>query len=191
MHGDVSIPKIDENTNVNTNIYLLRGMARVDINASVITENIIKLEVVSIHETSNSGRWVSDHRINKNGNPTTSVVTSPTLPNPNTTFTATPSGTVVVDMNKIENQLYVYENTPNSPPESRIVLAEKYNSNTVTAYYSIDITASDNSIMDILRNHHYTIKITGVTGSGYENIIDVANGESIDITANIIEWDFD
>lgn len=189
MHGSVDIANVTEDMTLNSVVYLLRAMARVDINANPIIEDIFKLEGVSVYFTPNTGRWVSNYRIDENGNPATPIVTAPTLPSSITTIkTTSPVPTQVID-NKIESQLYIYENSANSTPRpSRIVVSGIYNNTGNTVYYPVDFTTTEGTAFDILRNHHYTINVNAITGSGYDNEDDAANGASIDISTDIEVW---
>ena len=187
MHGSLSVAHISENTIINTPVYLLRAMAVVDINAYSIDENIFKLESASVYNTPDNGCWVSNYRIDENGDPATPKVTYPTMPPTFSNITASPHLPIVTN-NKLEEQLFIYENDEANTPASRAVISGIFNNNGTTAYYPVDFTNSNNIPIDILRNHRYTINITDVSGSGYSNAIDAANGESIDISADIIAW---
>ena len=187
MHGTLSLPNIIADVTVGTPVYLLRAIALVDVNAGGIAQNIFNLDGAYVYNTPNNGRLVSEYRVDDNGDPSTPIVTAPTMPTLFTTLIGTPSIVNVVG-NVMSNQLFIYENSKISAPTSRVVISGIFNSSGTTSYYPVDFIDANGAAIDILRNHLYLITITSITGSGYSNVTDAANGVSIDISADITHW---
>jgi hypothetical protein len=73
-----------------------------------------------------------------------------------------------------------------------IVVGGIYGNDNEPTYYRADFsTGSDDSekFLDVLRNHHYTFKITKVAGSGYGTSEDAFLGaKQIDFTVDVTSW---
>lgn len=68
-----------------------------------------------------------------------------------------------------------------------IVVGGKYNNSTTTTYYRIDF-ANNGKLMNVLRNNLYMFNIAGAKGPGFPSIEDAYASQSMNITANVVEW---
>lgn len=116
------------------------------------------------------------------------------------------------DVKQLGN-LYLYENTNYSDNGSdqpgtvqgnpkvattRLVVGgiykdEKQNDGTPkVTYYRVDITRNDNQgntkLVEVLRNHLYTLNIVNVSGSGYGDPDAAATGVPVNIDVKVIDW---
>ncbi|HJD74589.1 MAG TPA: fimbrial protein [Bacteroides reticulotermitis] len=96
--------------------------------------------------------------------------------------------------NKIEDQIYTFEvdNATKAVADrlnaTCLVVGGKYQSNTSTVYYRIDLKDYARDVyFDILRNHSYNVTITSVTDEGVGNPDDAYKGRST-IKAQVEGW---
>ena len=173
MHGILNLDKIDVITTVPEVVSLLRSVARVDVDASGVTASF-KLEGVMAYFTPDKGCLVSN---------STDAPTMPATVIPSTTDILS---SVSID-NKIENQLFLYENIVKSLPDrsSRVVVKGIYDGK--TCYYPVDFSDATGFI-PVRRNYNYVVNIISVTGPGYDSSEEASMGTSSDITVTIIKW---
>lgn len=75
------------------------------------------------------------------------------------------------------NPIYCYERKNSLSREPLYIIVKgKYNSDQTFTYYKIDIIKNgESALCDILRNHHYKIKIKGITGRGASTLLEAIN----------------
>ncbi|MDO4334930.1 MAG: hypothetical protein Q4C37_03760 [Bacteroidales bacterium] len=69
-----------------------------------------------------------------------------------------------------------------------LVVGGYYNGGSEMSYYRIDICNADGNLIDILRNHQYTITIKSVLGPGEPTPDEAYDNNNIKIVAEITDW---
>jgi hypothetical protein len=173
-------------------IHMLRAVAGIDVVLDRDVANFT-LDEIHIYNSKNAGRIVPDPanlespaRVNAATEPpgninngTSLVYTVPS--SMNTTF---------------ERTIYLFEAQGKAENQSSlatcVVVGGTFGTDGKTTYYRLDFLkkeTSDSYFRDILRNHRYTMNITSVTGSGYDDPDDAFNSKSINMVADIVDWD--
>ena len=108
----------------------------------------------------------------------------------------------------INYQMYLFENyyantsDPTKRP-TRIIVGGRYKlkdavpatatteeipAEWVDAYYPIDIVEDNGPYRPLIRNWKYEFLVNSISGRGYDNLEDAADGPTIDLTLNVIYW---
>ena len=208
MHGCIAFSTVVPG-DINKDVNLLRSVAKVDVEVAQNDQtSTFELHGVAVYFTPNKGRLVSTSALTASGSNLS--VSSPTMPITEYDILdkveTVPRGIVEnVGEYSILNNLFIYENKLSIPinqdytlvdgrlqGNSRIVVSGYYDGARVLSYYSVDFCKTDASghkkLIPILRNHQYFLKITSVSGGGYEEEEEAANNIPADIVASIIDW---
>lgn len=171
-----------------TGIKMLRAIARVDVNASTLTN--FKLTGVKAYRANDHLQIIP----NETG---VLTVTAPSVPNgSNANVNSSMFAVADADANLFSAQLYLPEAA--SPAANNrvsgatcIVVEGYYNGSTQLSYYRMDFDPDNaqNAFGQILRNHKYIFNIKTISAPGWSTADDAANNQSAHITASIQAWD--
>ncbi|MCL1973691.1 MAG: DUF4906 domain-containing protein [Bacteroidetes bacterium] len=195
MWGETEYMTIQSGTATLGTIYMLRMVAKIEVEVHSNVTSVFKLKSVHLYNTNTSGRIVP-----KSANIVNMKAVAPSLPasvlldqtplaySGSDYFTA-PS---VLDI-AMKGSIYLFErsalNTPNSfLDETCIVVGGQYNGGAVS-YYRIDFLDANNKHIDILRNHAYLCNIVEVKGPGYPTVDEAYRTKSFNMVANVLFWD--
>jgi hypothetical protein len=198
----------DENITVDANasiapttIILLRMVAKIDVvlkdDATLAAK--FHLKSVRLYNYATEGRIVPDASvIQKVGND--KYVTAPSLPSGYDPNRATPVCAYYDDFTTpgeagkaMRGVIYAFESQApdiTDPLKATcLVVGGFFNGSSDTTYYRIDfIKSNENSFMDILRNHSYTITITKVEGKGYDTPEEAFEHKSTNMEVTVLDW---
>lgn len=106
-------------------------------------------------------------------------------------FTAT-SGSIQRNIYVPESDIFIdLSGTPGDARHTErmaIVVGGIYNNSGSTTYYRIDF-AKNRTLLNVLRNHLYQFNIMRVSGAGYADVETAYKSLSMNMTAEILEWD--
>ncbi len=135
---------------------------------------------------------------------------NPTIPENTDSWTPSESGDDMgfgANDNYITRQIYVPEadikmgGTPgdaNHTERMAIIVGGQYDANgdgqfdrmDAFTYYRLDFV-QDGQLINVLRNHVYQFNIQSVSGHGYTSMIEAYEANPINMTCNIVDWDYD
>jgi hypothetical protein len=186
----------------NEDILLLRMVARIDVelDATYPAKTIKKFQLTSVrlYNYQAHGSVVPDSE----NRTSTGTVTHPSIPiNPDTNQPYVPvKGPAVYDEDIIGNSAMIraiYALESKSPDRLQdatcLVVGGRYSATgsftgVSESFYRVDFVTDDDTRLDILRNHHYQFKISEVSGVGYDTPEVALVSKSMNITAEIKEW---
>ena len=186
MWGESGLQQITDNTNLGT-VNLLRALAKVDVDCSAVNTSAFQLKHVYVYNSSNKA-YAAPLAANVSGY----SVTAPSIPSDaakNSVLTYNATG------NTYASEIYLAEavkgsaNTLSSSP--CLVIGGSYNSGAET-YYRVDFiktAGSTDTYLDILRNKQYNVKITKVSGNGYDTKEKAFNARAVNMSVDITAWD--
>ncbi len=187
MWGESSPVRISPGSQtLGSTIDLLRMVARVDVRLDTSVSGLtsrFKLKSVGVYNTNSSGLIVpTPSNVSsemRNGRLYT-FVTAPSLPSGVTRFpplTCTDFSSPGTPDIAMVGVIYILEALSNINPAFTpcLVIGGVYGSDSSTTFYRIDYEDPSGREVNILRNNHYTINITGVTGSGHATFEEAYN----------------
>lgn len=180
-------------------INLVRMVSKIDI--SLTTDQAkrdFKLKSIRLYNYNNKGRIIPIAS-NWNGED----VTAPSIPNeakkpesPNQNPLIYDGGAITSENISCLNEIYTFESAAGSSSTLQentcLVIGGIYQSDSYLSYYRIDFaqTASGNIIyLPLLRNHHYAVNITEISGSGQTTPEEAFKALPVNIKAEILNWD--
>jgi uncharacterized protein (TIGR02145 family) len=193
MWGEAAETLTDAVTQI-TGIKMVRAIARVDVvlGDEVIKADKFKLNEIYVYNSKTAGRVIPDPDNMYAGKAIAATEPTGSINN------ATPlQYTVPVAMNTaFERTMYLFEakgKAENKSSEATcLVIGGTYDTDADPTYYRIDFLkkeTTDSYYRDVLRNHHYRVNITKVSGSGYDTKEDAFNSKSFNMVADVVEWD--
>lgn len=196
MWGEVTATLIDGVTEI-TGVGMLRNIARLDVvlGDDVIAANNFQLNELYIYNSKNKGYIVPAP-----ANISSTKATAATVPADATDYAAwnnaTPLKYTIPAAMKtaFERTAYLFEAKAVAQDKASnatcIVVGGTYGTDTKISYYRLDFLLADGkTYKDVLRNHQYRANIIKVEGRGYPTPEDAFNSASLNILAEIIEWD--
>ncbi len=208
MFGITQNRTVDKN-NRNHTVEMVRMVAKVDVKyGSQAVYDIFRLVAVNVYNQPLEG-WVAP-KISTwpTGNVSTSAYFGGAAAPSKASYTGSPSDSPIrtggVSSEGITGQIYLFE-VPAGSQTGRdtntcLVVEGRYNPDQSNwtlvepSYYRVDFrrntgTAQDPvwEYMPLLRNHHYTVSVTSVTGPGYPTPEDAFYG-SARLEAEIVDW---
>jgi hypothetical protein len=97
--------------------------------------------------------------------------------------------------NLVKDRIFVFERAAFNGIDLALIIRGVYKgddpSNTTPNYYRIDMVKSDGIALDIVRNHLYSVKITGISGPGYATAGEALDHKPFNITTAIDAWNED
>ena len=209
MWGDVGNVTINSSTqNLDAqNIRLTRMLARVDVQIDPAVTNFT-LTSVDVYNYNTMGALVPTAAGSWDASTMTAI--APNVPSAST-LTKGPleynndSGKSEINTtaNRCAMEIYLFEaenhtagghGTAKEPTQRTcIVVGGKYNGASTPTYYRADFSTSKdntgNDVLDVLRNHHYTFKITKVSSSGAGSSEDAFEGTNkIRFEVEVVDW---
>lgn len=193
MWGETGILKIGER-GVIDNLFLLRGLARIDVLVAANMESQFKLEKVYIYNRKTRGHLAPRSDF---WDPVLKKVTAPTMPEdiyPLDPLTI--KGPIWYDSEsttEFVRNVYLYEAAGGGPDErldaTCLVVGGYYGTETTLSYYRVDLmNDAQTGYRDILRNHLYEIRIVSVSASGYDTPDAAFEGRSKNMQVVITTW---
>lgn len=197
LWGDIGTKTIDETAEIK-NISLLRMVARVDVIIPAAVTNF-KLASVHVYNYNTHGTLVP----NAAAALSSGKVTYPTVPAAST-LTEGPilyDGTAInTTSNQSVREIYITESENHTDNHTKakdllkrtcLVIGGTYGTDAAPSYYRVDFstgTGASQAYLDVLRNHKYTVNITGVSGSGYKDAETAFKSEPVNIEASVLTW---
>jgi hypothetical protein len=189
--GAVTITKQPGQFQLQGSISLLRMVAKIDVQLDETVPGLtdkFKMKSVRLYNTHTKGSIVPKET--RNG-----IVTKATVP----AGAEKQLGPLVYkDFTASEEaafcgSIYTFETAAAAAGETSkatcLVVGGHYNNENKETYYRIDFLDDEKEFIDILRNHHYTVNITNVTGSGYGTWEEAFEAKSVNMSVNILVWD--
>jgi len=198
MWGESEGIKIEEDTQID-NIYMLRGLARIDVHILQSAQDIFKLKEVYLYNRYVQG-YVAPVESNWDQNPVLDRVVAPTLPVGEVKITEGIKYESESDKNFI-SRLYAYEaegvGLERDLEATCLVLGGKYDTDPSVTYYRVDFKGalegggfiSEDGYYDpILRNHLYEINVRSVSDSGYSTPDEAFYNKREDMSVSVQTW---
>lgn len=194
MWGESSVCyPIDEGMSI-PSIQLLRSLAKVDLISKLNTDDF-ELKEVEVRNWKTRGRIVPDTG-DDYWDPTLTLVKKASEPASKTGLTGIlPLTYDQVEEKAIRNQIYLHEAAAVEEYEDLeatcLIIGGYYKKQTELSYYRADFrqkTGDQYTYMDILRNHHYSLNITGVYDEGYVTPDSAFLYKQANITVEITTW---
>lgn len=196
MFGEIPSITINSSTSFNTSINMVRMISKIDVALThANATNNFKLEDIRLYNYNDKGYIVP---IAANWNQAQSIVTEASIP-ASSNRTLGPllySGTEITttDISSI-GEIYTFESSKGIPSSlanaTCLVIGGKYTGDSQPTYYRIDFaqtSSSNTTYLSLLRNHHYKVNITEISGPGQPTPTDAFNSRPVNIKAEIIEW---
>ena len=187
MWGESGLQEITDNTNLGT-VNLLRALAKVDVDCSAVNTSAFQLKHVYVYNSNNKA-YAAPLAANVPGN----SVTAPSIPSDaakNSVLTYTAAN------NTYASEIYLAEAAKGSATALStspcLVIGGIYNNSGAETYYRVDFiktAGSTDTYLDILRNKQYNVKITKVSGNGYDTKEKAFNARAVNMNVDITAWD--
>lgn len=196
MFGEIPSITINTSTSFNTPVNLVRMISKIDValtNANAT--NNFKLQSVRLYNYNNRG-YIAP--VAANWNQAQSTVTAASVP-ATATLTQGPllyDGTSITttDISSI-GEIYTFEaikaNTASMANATCLVIGGTYTGDSQPSYYRVDFAqtvSSTTTYLPLLRNHHYKVNVTQISGPGQPTPTDAFNSRPVNIKAEIVEW---
>lgn len=195
MWGEIASITINQSTPANNPVNLIRMVSKIDVTltGTAATDNL-KLKSIRLYNYNNQGRIAPDAA---NWNQSQNIVTNPSVPS-TSALTLGPllyDGTSITttDVSSI-GEIYTFEAVKANPSSlgnaTCLVIGGIYTGDSQPTYYRVDFaqTSSTTTYLSLLRNHHYKVNISEVSGPGLATPADAFNSRPVNIKAEIIEW---
>ncbi|MDR0866438.1 MAG: FimB/Mfa2 family fimbrial subunit [Candidatus Symbiothrix sp.] len=183
-------------------IHLLRMVAKMDVELKGNATTKFNLTEVFLYNVNTNGRIVPSSSVVQevNGKLKVSAPTlpdSPVLAGTNSdlvSYSLTPGTTNL----SLKDEIYLFETkqpqadtlTKVASQATCLVIGGVYSTDAKPTYYRVDfLNADKDSLVDILRNHLYTVNITDVLGSGYDTPQEAFEAKGVNMLVDILEWD--
>lgn len=187
MWGESGLQQITDNTNLGT-VNLLRALAKVDVDCSAVNTSAFQLKHVYVYNSNNKA-YAAPLVVNVSGY----SVTAPSIPADaakNSVLTYNATG------NTYASEIYLAEAVKGSATALStspcLVIGGIYNNSGAETYYRVDFiktTGGTDTYLDILRNKQYNVKITKVSGNGYDTKEKAFNARAVNMNVDITAWD--
>lgn len=196
MFGEIPSITIDASTSFNTPVNMVRMISKIDVALThTNATNNFKLEDIRLYNYNDKGYIAPT---GANWNQSQSIVTEASVP-PSSNLTLGPlvySGTAITttDISSI-GEIYTFEaikaNTASFSNATCLVIGGIYTGDSQPTYYRIDFAqtaSSTTTYLSLLRNHHYKVNVTQISGPGQPTPTDAFNSRPVNIKAEIVEW---
>ncbi|MFV0538172.1 MAG: fimbrial protein [Dysgonomonas sp.] len=196
MFGEIPSITVNSSTSLSSSVTMVRMISKIDVALThANATNNFKLEDIRLYNYNDKG-YIAP--IAANWNQAQSIVTEASVP-PSSNLTLGPllySGTAITttDISSI-GEIYTFESTKGIPPSlanaTCLVIGGTYTGDSQPTYYRIDFaqtSSSTTTYLSLLRNHHYKVNITEISGPGQPTPTDAFNSRPVNIKAEIIEW---
>ncbi len=197
MFGEIPSIAINANTAINTPVNLVRMISKIDV-ALTHTDatNNFKLESIRLYNYNNKG-YIAPAEAN--WNQAQSMVTEASVPT-SSNLTLGPllyDGTAITttDIASI-GEIYTFEaikaNVASFSNATCLVIGGTYTGDSQPTYYRVDFAqtaSSTTTYLPLLRNHHYKVNITKVSGRGFASPTEAFNARPTNIEASVVVWD--
>lgn len=194
MWGEAKETLTDATTQI-SGIYMVRSIARLDVVLSqdVIDSNNFTLDKIYVYNSKKEGRIVPDPVNLENLVKVKSATEPPgSINNANPLVYDVPASMSTA----FERTIYLFEAAGKAENQASqatcIVVGGTFGTDGATTYYRLDFlkkSDTDSYFRDVLRNHLYCINILSVSGSGYTDPGDAFNSKSLNMVAEIVNWD--
>ncbi|GHU69075.1 hypothetical protein FACS189413_07300 [Bacteroidia bacterium] len=192
---------VDINSSTAPTITLLRMVAKIDVVLDVVNNAGLaakfQLKSVRLYNYASKGRIIPDTdkvKIENNNK----IATAPSFPVDYNRVTpvfadyndfSTPS----IANEAMKGVIYAFETHSefDKPLEATcLVIGGLYDGSTTPTYYRVDFVpkSNKNTLLDILRNHSYTITIADVSGKGYDTPDEAFSHKGVNIAVEILDW---
>lgn len=200
MWGEISSITVNNSTPANNPVNLVRMVSKIDVALThVDATSKFSLESVRLYNYNNKG-GIAPTALNWNAIQT--KVTAPSVPASAQKPTNPAQNPLVYDGTSITTpgisilgQIYTFEATAGSSSSLQsntcLVIGGTYTGDTQPSYYRIDftqITSGNTTYLALLRNHHYKVNISDISGPGLPTPTDAFNSRPANIKAEVIEW---
>ena len=196
MWGESGLVNLAVETTIDL-IYMMRMVARVDMNVDVGLQSDFKLHEVYLYNRYEAGRAV----------PASGVLTG-SGSNLRVNASSVPSGTIPVTLPKggefyttdnnnlrsVTRSIYLMENAPTDQPlrATCLVVGGKYQ-NGAMRYWRIDLPKQGNTALSggfrtFLRNNSYEVAIKAIKGDGYDTPDDAFYKSWTQVDVEVTEW---
>jgi hypothetical protein len=185
-------------------VELTRMVAKIDVAVAMsVPTTTFTLTSVSFYNRNTSGRVVPG-AITNSGATWSAPTAIPTYSLPASPGKATGVAHEynTVTSNAIVNTIYAFEaeggdgytSTDGIPYDQDpcLVIGGKFNGSTQDTYYRVNFVEIDDNTetyLDILRNHHYEVKIESVTGAGFATKEEALKSLPVNMVAVVTPWD--
>lgn len=187
MWGESGLQQITDNTNLGT-VNLLRALAKVDVDCSAVNTSAFQLKHVYVYNSNNKA-YAAPLVVNVSGY----SVIAPSIPTDaakNSVLTYNATG------NTYASEIYLAEAVKGSATALStspcLVIGGIYNNSGAETYYRVDFiktAGGTDTYLDILRNKQYNVKITKVSGNGYDTKEKAFNARAVNMNVDITAWD--
>lgn len=199
LWGEKMAVTIGNQTSLIDPIDLVRMISKIDV--ALTTENAknnFKLKSIRLYNYNNKGR-ITPASGNWNG---TSVI-APSIPNgvekpenPELNPLIYDNQAITIEDISCLNEIYTFEASAGSSSALQentcLVIGGIYKDDNSPTYYRIDFaqtTSTSIIYLPLLRNHHYKVNITEVSGSGLTTPEEAFKTLPVNIKAEILDWD--
>jgi len=195
LWGEKTSVTIGSETSLTDPINLVRMMSKIDVALTTDSaKNNFKLKSIRLYNYNNKGR-IAPASANWNGE----SVIAPSIPDgaekPETPFLYDGEAITVENVSCL-NEIYTFEASAGSSSALQkntcLVIGGIYKDDNSPTYYRIDFaqtTSTSTTYLALLRNHHYKINITQVSGSGLTTPEEAFKALPVNIKAEVFDWD--
>lgn len=197
MWGESSLTALTEESNSIDRVYMMRMVARVDMNVHTDLQSDFKLHEVYLYNRYEAGRAVpapgvltgsgANLRVNASSVPSGTVpVTEPK----NDQFYTTDNN----NLTSVTHSIYLMENTPTDVPlkATCFVVGGTYK-NGAMRYWRVDLPKQGNTNLSggfrtFLRNNYYEVVIKAIEGQGHDTPDDAFYKSWTQVDVEVTEW---
>ncbi|WP_291027586.1 fimbrial protein [Dysgonomonas sp. 37-18] len=200
MWGELTSLSVDGNTVINNPVNLVRMVSKIDVALThVDATSKFVLESIRLYNYNNKGGIAP---VSSNWNALQGKVTSPSVPASAQKPANASLNPLVYDEDAITTpgissigEIYTFEALAGSSSSLQdntcLVIGGTYTGDAQPTYYRIDFTQTSSgttTYLALLRNHHYKVNISEISGSGLATPTDAFNSRPVNIKAEIIQW---
>lgn len=200
MWGEITSLTVNNSTPASNPVNLVRMISKIDV-ALTHTDATSKftLESIRLYNYNNKGRiapTASNWSALQNKVTAASVPASAQKPvNPAQNPQVYDGAAITTPGVSSIGEIYTFEASAGSPSSLQdntcLVIGGTYTGDSQPTYYRIDFTQTSSgttTYLALLRNHHYKVNISEISGSGLPTPTDAFNSRPVNIKAEVIEW---